>query len=267
MKLPRIRSGKACATGSFRIRRVDYPAGLEQPVHTHDTASVTVLLGGSIRESTPHGEEIGSALSVVVKPPGVRHADRVGPGGARTLQVAFAETDLARFEGWVASPRVWRWVHGGPGARSLLTLAQRLQRGELPEPEVEDLVLEALANVDRSPPEAARGVPGWLLRTREAIDDDPFGECDVTDLARRAGVHPASLSRAFRREFGGTITDYRRRVRLRRAAALMTRAGAASSLSGVAHGAGYADHPHMCREFRELAGISPSALRRLAGQA
>lgn len=267
MKPPRIRSGTACVTGPFRIRRVDYPAGLEQPVHTHDTASVTVLLGGSIREATPHGEEVGSALSVVVKPPGVRHADRVGPGGARTLQVAFSGADLARFEECVASPRMWRWVHGGPGARSLLTLAQRLHRGESPEPELEDLVLEALANVDRSSPEGARGVPGWLLRTREAIDDDPFGECGVTDLARRAGVHPASLSRAFRRQFGATITDYRRRVRVRRAAALMTRAGAASSLSRVAHAAGYADHPHMCREFRELAGVSPSALRRLAGQA
>ncbi len=84
----------------------------------------------------------------------------------------------------------------------------------------------------------------------------------MRELARRTGAHPVSVSRAFRRYYGLTLSEYRRRERVRRAAA---RIGASSlSLSSIAHGTGHADQPHFCREFRRLTGLTPSEFRRLA---
>ncbi|NIQ56071.1 MAG: helix-turn-helix domain-containing protein, partial [Gammaproteobacteria bacterium] len=75
----------------------------------------------------------------------------------------------------------------------------------------------------------------------------------MRELARRVGAHPVSVSRAYRREYGVTITEYRRRVRVRQAAARIGDSGL--SLSRIAHRTGHADHPHLCREFRRLTGL------------
>lgn len=254
----------AVAVGPFEIRRIDYAAGLRQPPHTHDASSVTLVLAGEIHETSGRLEEWGSALSVVVKPAGVRHADIVGARGARTLQVAFGRRGADELREGGCEPERWCWLHGGPGVASLLQLGRAIQQDPSSRSGLEDLVLEALSSIRGHSEEGKGGPPGWIARVREAVDDDPFGERSVRDLARLAGTHPVSLSRAFRREFGVTITEYRRTVRLRRAARIVTEGD--GSLSRAAHAAGYADHPHMCREFQLMAGLSPSALRRIADE-
>jgi AraC-like DNA-binding protein len=40
--------------------------------------------------------------------------------------------------------------------------------------------------------------------------------------------------------------------------------GSCHAISRIAYEAGYADHPHLCREFRTAAGMSPTAFRKLA---
>jgi AraC family transcriptional regulator len=257
-----FRPGEARLAGPFRVRRVDYPPGLVQAFHTHEGASVTLLLAGDIRERTRAGEETGSPLSVVLKPPGVRHADEIGPRGARTVQVAFDAETFEELEAAGVAPDRWRWLHAGRGAGPLLALSRALEHPRPVTGELEDRVIEALDAVRGWPTNGGGGGPAWLLRIREALDDDPFGERSISAYAREIGVHPVSLSRAFRREFGVTVTQYRRRSRLRRAAAMI--AAGAPSLSRTAHLTGFADHSHMCRDFQDLVGVSPSGLRHLA---
>lgn len=263
MSSARIQAEKTEAAGPFRVRAISYPPDLRQPPHRHDTTSVTILLGGAIRETARGREETGSALSVVTKPAGVRHADVVGPAGARTVQIAFGGDGPAVFEEAGDALDRWSWRQADPAVRPLVTVAHAVLQRTPPPAALEDLVLEGLAALGRDPV-GGSGAPGWLSRVKEALDNDPFSGRTVDDLARLAGAHPVSVSRAFRREYGLTITEYRRRRRLHRAATLA--AEGRESLSRVAHAAGYADHPHMCRDFRRLVGLSPSAFRRLAGE-
>lgn len=258
----RPRVGEPVQVGPFRVRRVEYPAGLRQPSHRHDRASVTVVLRGAIRETTARGEEEGGPLSVVAKPAGVRHADEFGPHGALTVQVVIdSDRWSAPAENGLAVDR-WRWLHAGPTTGPLVALARAALRTPLPTAEMEDVVLEALVALGRDRGGEASSPPGWLESVKEALDDDPFANRSVRELARLAGVHPATVSRMFRRHYRLTITEYRQRRRLRRAARLA--AEASGTLSRVAHAAGYADHPHMCRDFRRLVGVSPSTYRSLA---
>jgi AraC family transcriptional regulator len=230
---------------------------MRQPPHDHDHFGMTVVLAGEIRESTRWGDEIGSAFSVVVKPAGVTHADEIGPHGANTVQVAF---DAATAEGLGARASIerWRWLHGGPGAAPLLQLARALVHGTPNEDDLEDRAFEAITNIAQPAP-ALADAPVWLGRVKEALDDQPEAGVTVRELASMAGVHPVSVSRSFRRHYGHTITEYRRRARLRRAAASIARSRV--SLSRSAHEAGYADHAHLCREFRRALGLTPSEFR------
>ncbi|MGQ0561205.1 MAG: helix-turn-helix domain-containing protein [Gemmatimonadota bacterium] len=244
--------------GRHAVREVAYTPGLRQPPHWHAEAGMTLVLGGSIRECVGAREEFGSALSVVVKPAGVRHADAIGQSGARTLQILFDPlvTDCPPYR---AVTEGWRWLHAQPVAAAMLALLRAVRAAAAPHV-LQDLVTDAVAAIE--PQSALTGTPpSWLRRIREAIDDEPESSVTLGELARCAGLHAVSLARAFRRHYGRTLTDYRRAARLRRAAAAI--AGSDRTLSRIAYEAGFSDHPHLSREFQLAAGLSPSEFRKI----
>jgi AraC family transcriptional regulator len=255
--------GPLFTCGVFRLQEVEYVPDYRQPAHAHEEASVTLVLSGIVREQACSREEHGSALSVVVKPPGVRHTNEWGPNPTLTLQVAFAADVLSDVAATAPALEQWRWLHARPVAAAMLALLARMRREvscALTGVCLEDRVFDVLAAVTDDAPLGGEP-PAWLRRVREAVEDDPHATLPLTRLARDAGVHPVSLSRAFRRHFGCTLTEYRRRQRLRRAAAAIAADG--EGLGRIAHAAGFADHPHLCREFRGVAGITPSGFRGL----
>lgn len=243
----------------FRVRQVDYGSSYRRGPHDHERTGITLIVDGSFRETAQGREEEASALSVVVKPAGTVHADTVGPRGARTVLVEI--TDEMALLGDEGDLGAWRWLHSGPGVQPLLGL-QRSLLDPVSGPEPEEMVLELLGEVAEVSAPRPGDVPFWVRRAREALDDlGPEGTL-VRDLAARLRVHPVSLTRAFRRAYGVPVTTYRRRVRLRRAAAEVV--GGDRSLSAIAHAAGYTDHSHMCREIRRATGMTPSELREAA---
>jgi len=248
---------RVVTVGPFSVAEIGYGPDCRQAPHEHAAASVTIVLSGMIRETAGQGDETGSALSVAVKPPGVRHADQVGPRGARTLQLAFAPSRLPGSHG--PFPGRWRWLHAHPVAAAMLALLGQVRAAGDPRA-LEETILDALTALPDDGP-AGREPPGWLRRAREALDDQLPAGPTVGELARAVGAHPFSLSRAFRRHYGLTISAYRRRERLRRAAAAI--AGSDRGLSHIAHDAGFTDHPQLSRDFRRTAGIAPSRFRRL----
>ena len=254
-----VRASRPFHAGPFCVREVEYCPGMRQATHAHPYMGVSLVLAGGFRERVARAEEIGTALSVVVKPVGVEHADEVSAHGARTLQITF---DPAAISAPQAEPvlQTWRWLHGGGGTigAEMLEVLRDARAGKSAS-HVEDRIIDALGAAALDEP--ARGTaPLWLRRVRERLEDDP--SAGVAHLAGEAGVHAVSLSRAFRRHYGMSVSDHRRRVRLRRAAAQL--AGDGERLSRVAHAAGYADHAHLCRDFRRLAGMAPSQFRELA---
>jgi AraC family transcriptional regulator len=80
----------------------------------------------------------------------------------------------------------------------------------------------------------------------------------LADLAAEAGVHPAHLSRAFRRRFGMTVCEYSRKLRLEWAAARLIEE---RSLAQIAVEAGFADQSHFTRSFRRHFGVTPGRYR------
>ena len=84
------------------------------------------------------------------------------------------------------------------------------------------------------------------------------GSLPIADIARDLGVSERTLERLFRQHVGVRPKLYARIARME-----WTRALAAShdeSQAALAHLGGYADEPHLLRDFRALAGLSPSAL-------
>src|SRR6185436_17620595 len=79
----------------------------------------------------------------------------------------------------------------------------------------------------------------------------------VTDIQKRSGYSPRHFIDLFRTNIGLTPKQYYRIQRF--SAALSRIAKGDGKLIDVALACGYADQAHLSREFRELAGVTPTA--------
>jgi AraC family transcriptional regulator len=103
---------------------------------------------------------------------------------------------------------------------------------------------------------------GWQARkVREYIDSHIAGPIPVSDLCALVQRSEAHFSRSFKRSFGESPHSFvvRRRVELAAQYMLTTDA----SLSDIALRCGFADQAHLCKHFRQAAGQTPAAWRRV----
>ena len=239
-----------------------YAPGVLQPAHRHDFASVTLLVRGTLAEASEGRREEASALSVVVKPPGVAHETHFGSAEASTVRLVVAPRAFTASPVLRAALGEWRWIHGGPAASGLLGLLVARRNGRLSRTAFRTGVSRVIAAVAAERRNPAAPAPAWLCEAREAIERGSSGSVRTAALSRRARVHPVYLARTFRRHYGCSVGALIRRRRVIAAARLVADSGA--TLVDIAYEAGFSDQAHFCREFRLLAGTTPLAFRRLA---
>lgn len=237
--------------------------GSKGKAHTHGNAYFSLLVAGSYLELDGGAAIDYETSSIRYHPPDFRHADEIGPAGARFLCVEVGDEVLA------ALPARWRRdpALGRPhGALSRLgsELFEELRCGE----EGTDLVLEGLAlqlagALARLPVEET--APRWLLVVAERLRRESHLPLRLAELASAAGVHPVHLARAFRRHFQRSVGEELRRLRVEAVCEALARPGA--SIADAAASAGFADQSHCSRVFRRLSGMSPAQYRERAAAA
>jgi AraC family transcriptional regulator len=259
---PEVLCPRRTSGGSW-VRLLRYAPSDRQAAHAHDRSSITMVLRGDVEERVGTDLERAGAMSMVIKPAGVTHATTFGATGAVTVQIQLSPEDEARALEAGHAIAAWQWSHAGEAIRPMVALAQRLrdESGPAPnDPALDDLVLESLAMLPPLRPRSYGSVPRWLLSARESLMAESLS---IRSVAAIAGVHPIHLAREFRRSFGIAPTEFRRRMRIRRAGELLARPG--EPLAAVALEAGFADQAHMNREMRRTAGVTPAGMRRLTG--
>ena len=251
--------------GPLRYHEAVYLPGQRMEPHSHRTTSLSLVVRGAVEEGVGADERQATSCALVVKPAGTVHRNRFGPGGAWMASVELEEGFEARLPDPTPALERWRWLEGGPAAR----VALRLLRTADGAPErlrvvLEDALWELLDAVegDSAVDPASSAPPFWLRRARDRLRCEGASPPRVSELARGAGVHPVSLTRAFRRAYGLSVTEYARRMRVRAAADAL--ASTDEPLARVAFAAGFADQSHLGRVFRHETGLTPAAFRALA---
>jgi AraC-like DNA-binding protein len=119
------------------------------------------------------------------------------------------------------------------------------------------------------PLETIQGDPHWKVGSGarsvaaavEVLHAQATGGVRLADVTADLGKDPAYLARAFRKQMGCTMSQFRRRLMVGQAAHLL-----ASTDTPLAHVAvGVADQSHLCRVFKAHLGMTPQAYRILAG--
>jgi AraC family transcriptional regulator len=248
----------------FRVSWVRFPPLARLPLHTHERATVAVILSGSFDGVMLHGSHPCPAATMLTEPPGEPHGNIFDRSGAAVLTVQPDPGRLELLEPFAAVLGEVNHVRD-PGVAAMA----RRAAGELRVPDsctafvVEGLVLELLALAARRRGARAgageRGTPHWLTEARELLHDRCREHLKVSDVAALVGVHPVHLARAFRARYGTPIGTYARNLRLDWAARRLQEGE--DDIAQIATEAGFFDQSHFTRRFRQQFGATPLAYR------
>lgn len=262
-------SSRGADVDGFLATRVAFPPLLKLPLHTHDRATVAVILRGSFDGLMRSGSHPCPQASILTEPPGEPHGNLFERAGADVLTI---QPDPARLE--LLEPLAG--VLGEVNHLRDLAVAALAGRicTELREPDavspfaVEGLILELLAQLARLPnppgPRASRRPPRWLGQARDILHDRYSDQLRVADVASAVGVHPVHLTRLFRLHYGAPVGAYLRGLRLTWAAGMLSDSN--ETIAQIAFQAGFFDQSHFTRVFKRQFGLTPLAYRRAARQ-
>ncbi len=252
-------------SGGFLVTRVSFPPLLRLPLHTHERATVAVILSGSFDGLMRQASRPCPAATVLTEPPGELHGNQFERAGAEVLTV---QPDPARLE--LLAPFAGVLGEVNHMRDLVVTAVARRAAGELGAPDevtpfaVEGLILELLALIARLRNEPALGIerrpPRWLGQARAMLHDRSGERLTVAEVAAAVGVHPVHLARVFRLHYGAPVGAYVRGLRLDWAAGRLTATD--QSIAQIALLAGFYDQSHFTRAFKHRFGLTPRAYRR-----
>ena len=252
-----------------RIRELSTPAGLVEAVayapgrsegrHYHSRPGLIYIIAGDHWAAHRLGGETCRAGTVRFLPAGEPH-ETYFPLGSTCLQieplppiVELAAVDGRALDapGEVRDPRAARL-----GAR----LFRELVSGDdLSMLGIEDATLQLLRCDGCGDRSHERAPPPWVLHVADMLRAELQTRFALSAIASSVGRHPVQVSRAFRRHFGCTLSDYVRRARVARAQQLLRQG--ALSLSEIALECGFCDQSHFTTAFRRLTGVPPQRYR------
>jgi AraC family transcriptional regulator len=125
---------------------------------------------------------------------------------------------------------------------------------------IEGLVLELLAEASRkSLRRPDRQLPQWLYQAKELLHERFSESLTLSSISKALGIHPVHLSREFHKQFGSTIGEYLRQLRIEYACRQISTSN--TPLARIALAAGFWDQSHLGRVFKERFGMTPSEYR------
>jgi len=247
----------------FVIMETALEPSVRVPAHTHENATIVLMLAGDYRESFRGTSQAHGPLTVIAKPAGEKHANDVGPNGARCLVIELTNEKIREMDD-VARPCAAPHIQvNSPASRTGLRIVRELRQPDALTPlALEGAALQLLVELSRHPPRTYGGEPCWMKRALELLHETPPGALRLSSPASAIGVHHIHLARTFRRAQGCSVGEYARRLQVERAMEMLTRSPA--PLSEVAVAAGFYDQSHMARAIRRETGMSARQIRAVA---
>lgn len=246
-------------TESVRIVERLYPARFHMPMHGHGPAHISMVLAGGFEERIGRSAFDVQSPNVVFRAPASEHEVRFAPVSTRVLSV---ELKKALTQSATNAGIRMRESADLTSSKSSWIVSRLMEEFQKSDPvsrlAIDGLVIELLVELGRLRKHSPE--TGHLTRVIERLHAGLSAPPSLQELSDLAGMHPVSLSRAFHREFGCTISNYLRRLRMERATQLLARGE--MSLAEIARELGFSDQAHFSRTFKAVTGFPPGLSRR-----
>lgn len=251
---------KQLEVSGFVLTRTYRPPGLVLPQHFHEHANIALAVEGSFMETIgPRPYEV-NPHSVIFRPAGERHSNHYGKSAAQSLIIEVRPQRLAEMRQVTGILNHASYVQAGLIPHLALRILGEFRMLDAVTPlAIEALILEMLVQSTRLRSALKGNPPSWLRQAKELVHEEFVQSLSLSGVAESVGVHPAHLAKMFRKEYGCTLGDYVRRLRLDYASQLLARSE--KSLTTIALATGFYDQSHFARLFKLRFGVTPGVFR------
>jgi AraC family transcriptional regulator len=244
----------------FVLADVQYAPRYYQSWHDHEETRLILTVSGGFTESWARLHHSCGPSSALLRPAGEKHTNRYDARGASCINVRFGPE-------WASYQKEYRLGSGSNLSAEIGPLTSRLYReiraGDSASPiGIQCRILEIMSRFFRPQiSQRERKPPHWIESTIDLLRSSLNSPPDIFEVARLAGVHPAHLSRTFRRFMGMTIGTYLRQLRVELACTRLR--WSQNSLADIALEVGFYDQAHFSRVFQQQMGVTPKEFRTL----
>jgi AraC family transcriptional regulator len=229
----------------------------DDKAHCHSTPHLLLPLDKGYW-SEADGFDESDPSQMVYTPAGTCHRDSMVRLGGRYLSISI---DKSLTDHTVRSVRHPLALGRPVASRIAHCIAWRTIRGDLPELFVEEACLTLVGELNHSPTMVGTSRPYWLRHVIEICHSYVDRFPTIADVGSMIGIHPVHITRVFRKCYGIPLSKYILSVKVHRAAAAL-RTGK-TSVAMVAVDNGFSDQSHLCKSFKAVMGITPSAYQTL----
>ncbi|MBX3118937.1 MAG: helix-turn-helix transcriptional regulator [Fimbriimonadaceae bacterium] len=226
--------------------------------HCHTTATFIALIGGQHHWTSNEGKIRWSLPGIwYFRPPMLPHTHEACPTDIRSLGIQFpielSPALASHTDAYVLDHAIGRSI--------IDDIAENLSAKDAGSDHALLGSFHRLiaAYLRHKRPLQDQNVRQWLASARQWLDEHYLEPVQLATCANAIGSHPSHLARAFRAAFGQTVGDYIRDRRLEWAFDQLRKND--RKVSEIAVSAGFADHAHFSRVFKERYGKPPSDYR------
>lgn len=235
-----------------------YLGDRRMPAHEHPESHIVLCLGGVIEHHSNAESYVAIEKTVAYVPAHETHSNMFR-GTVRTFQLELNEASLGLRSG-EAKVRSLNQFH--PSASLMRSIYREFKTPDkFSQLMLQSLATELLVTIHREEDvsdDSKYHIP-WLMRVRDLLHEELSENLQLEDLAAQVGVHPAHLTKAFRKRFGQSIGEYVRELRIARARHLLESSD--MSIGAIAVATGFVDQSHFTRTFRQSLGRTPNSYR------
>lgn len=264
MQIPNHPVVKTNKIAAFGLSKAIYPPNLKQPRHYHQSASLSFVSAGSFIENYERKNQIYKPLTLIVHPAKKFHSVNFYDQTVHILNIQIESEFLSRFSS------LTKVLDYSTSYRSenIVWLGNRLlrefsQSDEFSALSIEGIVLEMLVELSRQTSTSVKKEPKtsvWLNQAKDFLHDNFAESIGLEEVAQSVGIHPVHLARVFRRQYGCTMGEYVRLLRLDFAKCQLT--ATTKPISEIAISAGFSDQSHLNKTFKSLFGLTPNEYRK-----
>ena len=241
----------------FELVEIECNGNLVLPMHCHERGYLYIVLTGSQVKTTTRDRYSRHTGEVGLVWPDQMHADEYLQTPTRTfcISVPFEEA------GWERLPPNATNLAAHPCSDAFVRLYREVRRIHGHDTlQLESLGWCVLDHLFAKSLEVEHGC-SWLRRVRDRLHEEPLDTPRLGDLADDAGVHQSHLARSFKSQYGRTIGDYARRLRIQIAMDWLVSTN--EPLAYLAHDLGFFDQAHFCHVFKKHTGCTPAEYQRM----
>ncbi len=230
------------------------------PVHCHDTWTVLIVDSGAVRYDIAEHERGADPHRVTVLPPFVAHDGKTAKNGQGfNKRVLYIDTETISEE--LVGAAVDRSTIDDPALRRCISRLHQTfaePQNDLEQEALLALIAERIAEALGEPAPQVRHSSDAADALRAKLDENPFQQLRLDDVAAELGWNTTHLIRSFSKQFG--LPPHRYLISRRIDEARRQLLGGAAP-ADVAIQVGFHDQAHLGRHFKNHVGITPGRYR------